>query len=69
MIDEIMDPDCTACQQAQKDYKELDKIAGDLAVLVVRLSRALRKASPDNDLPTAAMDYLKKNDFDCDPLR
>ena len=69
MIDEIIDPDCIACEQAQKDYNELDKIAGDLAILVVRLSRALRKASPDNDLPEKAMDYLNRHDFNCEPLR
>lgn len=65
--DEI--PECQNCKDSAKDYAELDKIAGDLAVLVVRLSRALRKASPDNDLPTTAMDYLQRNDFDCEPLR
>jgi hypothetical protein len=56
-------------KDAAKDYAELDKIAGDLAVLVVRLARALRKASPDNDLPEKAMDYLNKHDFGCEPLR
>lgn len=62
-------PECQDCKEAAKDYAELDKIAGDLAVLVVRLVRALRKASPDNDLPEKAMDYLNKHDFDCEPLR
>lgn len=61
--------ECQSCEDAAKDYAELIKIAGDLAVLVVRLACALRKATPDNDLPEKAMDYLKRNDFDCDPLR
>lgn len=59
--DEI--PECPSCEAAAKDYAELDKITGDLAVLVVRLARALRKASPDNALPSEAMDYLKRHDF------
>ena len=69
MIDEIIDPDCTGCRQAQKDYNELDKIAGDLAILVVRLSRTLRKAAPDNDLPEKAMDYLRRKKLYGSPLR
>ena len=69
MNDELYDPDCSACKQVQKDYMELDKIAGDLAILVVRLARALRKATPDNELPGKAMVYLNKHDFSCEPLR
>lgn len=69
MLDEIIDPDCSACEQAQKDYTELDKVAGDLAILVVRLTRALRKAAPENDLTEKAMDYLRRNGFECQPLR
>jgi hypothetical protein len=33
----------------------------DLAVLVHRLARALRRAAPDHDLPTCALGYLKRN--------
>ena len=70
MIDEPDErPECQACEDAAKDYKNLDKVAGDLAILVVRLARALRQAAPDSDLPEKAMDYLKRNDIDCDPLR
>lgn len=61
MDNEIYDTDCAACSRAQKDYADLEKITDDLANVVMRLSRALKKASPDNDLPEKAMDYLKRN--------
>ena len=43
--------------------------ADDLAALVTRLARSLRKAAPDNDLPGKAMDYLAKHGIAPSPLR
>nr|MDD5084238.1 hypothetical protein [Candidatus Moranbacteria bacterium] len=42
---------------AAKDYGEL-KVVDDLAQLVKRLARSLRKAAPDNDLSEKALGYL-----------
>ena len=50
-------------EEAAKDYAELDKIAGDLAVLVMRLARALRNADNDNPLSNKALKYLIDHDF------
>ena len=42
---------------------------GDLAALVARLVRALRKAAPEHDLPERALDYLKREGLCGSPLR
>lgn len=48
----------------------------DLKVMVTlrngsvrRLARSLRKAAPDHDLPSKALDYLARNGLQCSPLR
>ena len=41
----------------------------DLAALVVRLARSLKKHSPANSLPGTAMDYLSSNKLLGSPLR
>lgn len=41
----------------------------DLAALVVRLARLLRKSAPENDLPALAMDYLQREELCGSPLR
>ena len=41
----------------------------DLATLVRRLVRALRKAAPDHALADDAADYLQRMGFDKGPLR
>lgn len=44
-------------------------VPDDLAALVKQLVQALRKAAPDHDLPTRALDYLKRNNLQGSPLR
>ena len=44
-------------------------MAGDLAMLVARLARKLRKASPADELPAQALDYLNRNGLKGSPMR
>lgn len=67
--DEIYDPYCGNCERAQEDYAELEAVTEDLAALVVRLARALRKAAPDHDLPKKALDYLDNKGLQGSVLR
>lgn len=46
-----------------------DQRVDDLAALVGRLVRALKKAAPEHELPAQAMDYLKRKDLLGSPLR
>jgi hypothetical protein len=48
---------------------DLQRNVGDLAILVARLVRELRKAAPTNDLADKAMDYLKREGLCGSPLR
>lgn len=41
----------------------------ELAMLVKKLSLALRKASPEATLPSRALDYLQRNNLMGSPLR
>lgn len=52
-------------QQCASDKRVLD----DLAQLVARLARALRKAAPDNELAVLALDYLQREGLCGSPLR
>lgn len=69
MNEDTYDYECGACEQAQKDYAELERVTDDLAVLVLRLARSLRKAAPDNDLSTKALDYLRRKGLKASPMR
>lgn len=69
MNEEIYDPDCGACERAQQDYAELERVTDDLAVLVRQLVRSLRKAAPQHTLPDKALDYLKRKGLQGSPLR
>jgi len=69
MDEELYDPDCSACERAQEDYAALERVADDLAVLVQRLVRCLRKAAPDSELPDQATDYLRRKSLQGSPLR
>lgn len=60
---------CAACERAQKDYAILERVTDDLAVLVQRLVRCLRKAAPDSELPDQATDYLRRKSLQGSPLR
>ena len=42
---------------------------GDLAMLVARLARKLRKAAPADELPAQALDYLNRNGLKGSQLR
>ncbi len=44
-------------------------MVGDLAMLVARLARKLRKATPADELPAQALDYLNRNGLKGSPLR
>jgi len=69
MNEEIYDPDCGACERAQQDYAELERVTDDLAALVRQLVRSLRKTAPDNELADKALDYLKRKGLQGSPLR
>lgn len=69
MNEEIYDPDCGACERAQQDYAELERVTDDLAALVRQLVRSLRKAAPDNELADKALDYLKRKGLQGSTLR
>ena len=59
-------PDGWLCEEGAED---LQRNVGDLAQLVARLARALRKAAPDNELPVLALDYLINENLCGSPLR
>lgn len=42
---------------------------GDLAMLVGRLAQALKNANKNNDLASAALDYLRRHGLPGSPLR
>lgn len=44
-------------------------MVGDLAMLVARLARKLRKSTPADELPAQALDYLNRNGLKGSPLR
>ena len=69
MDEELYDPDCNACERAQQDYAELERVTDDLTALVRQLVRSLRKAAPQHALPDKALDYLKRKGLQGSPLR
>ena len=62
-------PACASCEDAQKDYDNLEMVANNLAAIVRRLAHALRDVSPTHDLPGKALDYLKREGFAGQPIR
>lgn len=44
-------------------------MVGDLAMLVARLARKMKKAAPADELPAQALDYLSRNGLKGSPLR
>jgi hypothetical protein len=59
-------PDGWLCEEEAED---LQRNVVDLAMLVAKLARALRKAAPEHDLPARAMDYLQREGLCGSPLR
>jgi len=59
-------PDGWLCKEEAED---LQRNVGDLAMLVAKLARALRKAAPEHELPTRAMGYLQREGLCGSPLR
>lgn len=55
--------------QLQYALEQSETIVDDLAQLVTRLVRQLRKANPDNELSEKALDYLKRKELYRSPLR
>lgn len=53
-------PECQSCEDAAKDYAELEKVVDDLSYLTKRLVQELRKSSENNKLCDSAMDFLKR---------
>lgn len=51
------------------DKDELNRVVDDLSALVRQLAHRLGKAAPDSDLPSKALDYLKRNGLQGSPLR
>jgi Lar family restriction alleviation protein len=45
-----------------------DQFEEDMVLMIGRLIYKLRKASPDDDLPAKALDFLKRNDITIRPL-
>lgn len=52
----------------ERELAEARRQVDDLALLVGRLVRALRKASPESELPDLAADYMRRNGL-VTPLR
>lgn len=69
MDEKLYDPDCSACERAQKDYADLERVTDDLAMLVRRLAHSLDKPSGNTILARQAMDYLTRNGREGSPLR
>lgn len=69
MNEEIYDPDCGACERAQQEYAEIEKVADDLATLVRHLVRYIQKTAPDKELTDKALDYLKRKGLQGSPFR
>ena len=69
MNEEIYDPDCSACERAQQEYAELERVTDDLATLVRHLVRYIKNNAPDTELPNKAIDYLKRKGLQGSPLR
>lgn len=69
MNEEIYDPDCVACERAQKEYSEIEKVTDDLATLVRHLVRYIQKTAPDKELTDKALDYLKRKGLQGSPFR
>lgn len=61
--------DCSRCEMAQVDYKNLERIVEDLSVLVRRLSHCVKNTNTDNKLHEQALDYLKRNNLLGSPIR
>lgn len=53
-------PECQSCEEAAKDYAELEKVVDDLTYLSKRLVQKLRKSGENKVLCDSAMDYLKR---------
>lgn len=51
------------------EHERLSRQVQDLAMIVTRLGRALRQASPFSALPDQAADYLKRQGLLGSPLR
>ena len=66
---EVYGYNCSGCEAAQVDYRELEKVVEELSVLVRRLAHRLKKIDNNNELSTQAMDYLTKNNLTGTPLR
>ncbi len=47
----------------------ISRQVGDLAMIVARLARSLKCACPGNKLAADALDYLKRNNFQCTVMR
>lgn len=58
-VDGLPTQDCKVCQISNK-LKELRLQSDNLAMLVLRLSRALKSKDADNKVASQALDYLER---------
>lgn len=52
--------ECRSCEDAAKDYAELEKVVDDLTYLSKRLVQELRKSGENKKLCDSAMDYINR---------
>lgn len=64
---------CSECHAVYVLRPQVDEtfslVVDDLSALVRQLAHRLSKAAPDSDLPTKALDYLKRKGLQGSPLR
>lgn len=56
-------------REMERELQSMSQKADDLAALVRRLVRGLRKSDPDSELAAAALEYLSRNGFAAHVLR
>jgi hypothetical protein len=61
--------DARAASTSANVAQGAEAVADDLAMLVKKLVRQVRKASPDNNMATMAIDYLQRHGLAGSPLR
>jgi len=55
--------------QLQYSLRKSENVVDELAQMVKRLARSLRKADPDNSFPEMAINYLERKELLGSPLR
>jgi hypothetical protein len=66
---ETADDIANLLDSAANEIEHLRSDVGELAMLVKRLAQSLLKAAPEHDLPSKALDYLRRARLCGSPLR